>query len=240
MKKPLQKGNFISEWFGQRIFPEVRLDSNAVSGANWSTCPFLTSVKRENTKCIKSENAFGVCAINSLGNGVRKDWLVCPYRVIDSEIVRGACAAIFGALPSLPPIPISILRDEKGRSALNQGLSVDGRAFVFFQDKLGGEISINGTLASPEISFDITVVELSQPQKDALKINRYGFIEIQTMDFHGSYKSAVSNLRDALRLHKKKFPIELAKNQAWASQHVEGPNIANVFQAHLLPDPSQI
>ena len=128
------------------------------------------------------------------------------------------------------PIPISILNDEKGRKALSHGLSVDGRAFVFFQDKLGGEISINGTPSSPELSFDITVVELSQPQQDVIEIDRYGFIEIQTMDFHSSYKSAVSNLRDALRLHKTKFPTELAKNQVWASQQVEGPNIANVFK----------
>jgi hypothetical protein len=184
MKNPLQKGNYISEWFGQRIFPEVRLDSNAVSGANWSTCPFLSRVKRETTECIKVENALGVCTINSIGNSVRKDWLVCPYRVIDSEIVRGACAAIFGASPSLAPIPISIINDEKGRTALNQSLFADGRAFIFFQDKLGGEISINGTPSSPEISFDIPVVELSQPQQDSLKIDRYGFIEIQTMDFH--------------------------------------------------------
>ena len=34
------------------------------------------------------------------------------------------------------------------------------RVFVYFQDKLGGEISLSRTGASPELSFDITVVEL--------------------------------------------------------------------------------
>jgi hypothetical protein len=230
MKKPVQRGNFISEWFGQRIYPEVKLDSDAISGAKSGVCPFLTSVKRETTQCIKNENASGVCTINSVGNDIRKDWLVCPYRVIDSEIVTAACGAIFGVTPSTPPIPISILGDKKGIAALNESIAQDKRGFVFFQDKLGGEISINGTPSSPELSFDITVVELSQPHPGAIKIDRYGFIEIQTMDFHGSYAAAVSNLRDAFRLHKDKFPGELAKNQAWASQKVEGPNIANVFK----------
>jgi hypothetical protein len=50
------------------------------------------------------------------------------------------------------------------------------------------------------------------------------------MDFHGSYRAAVTNLRDAHRLHGRKFPKELAQNQGWASEDVEGPNIANVFK----------
>ncbi len=197
---------------------------------NWSVCPFLTSIKREKTPCIKNENAFGVCTINSLGGGVRKDWLVCPYRVIDSEIVRSGCAAIFGTLPLSRPIPISILNDKKGLAILDQTLDENQKAFVFFQDKLGGEISINGTPASPEIAFDITVVEITRSKSRSLKVDRYGFIEIQTMDFHGSYKAAVANLRDAHRLHGKNFSIALSQNQNWASKDIEGPNIANVFK----------
>ncbi len=50
------------------------------------------------------------------------------------------------------------------------------------------------------------------------------------MDFHGSYKKAVTNLRDALRLHKKGFADALRKDQAWAAEDIEGPNIANVFK----------
>ena len=231
MKKPQPpKGNFISEWFGQRIYPEVKLDSKAISGANWGACPFLTSIKREKTQCIKGENAFGVCTINSLGVEGRKDWLVCPYRVIDSEIVQSGCATIFGIAPLSPPIPISILNDEKGIAILENTLDADKTAFIFFQDKLGGEISISGTPASPEIAFDIAVVEISRPEGAALKVGRYGFIEIQTMDFHGSYKAAVTNLRDAHRLHGKDFPKALSENQSWASKNIEGPNIANVFK----------
>jgi hypothetical protein len=230
MKKSQAKGNFISEWFGQRIYPEVKLDSKAISGANWGNCPFLSSVKREKTGCIKNENAFGVCTINSVAPVGRLDWLVCPYRVIDSEIVREGCSTIFAAPISTRPIPISILGDQKGLAILDQTLESDSRAFVFFQDKLGGEISINGTTSSPEMAFDVTVVELTRDKGTGLKIGRYGFIEIQTMDFHGSYRVAVSNLRDANRLHKGKFPKELSRNQAWAAEDIEGPNIANVFK----------
>lgn len=229
MNRSPPKGNFISEWFGQRIFPEVRLDDNAISGTNWGICPFLSGIKRVRTKCIKNENAFGVCTINSVGIDARRDWLVCPYRVIDSELVKNGCETIFGSSRSISPIPVSILNEKNGLALLEESLEKNRRAFVFFQDKLGGEISISATPASPEIAFDVTVVEITRAQ-GVLKVGRFGFIEIQTMDFHGSYKYAVSNLRDAHRLHKKGFPKALAQNTTWMSQGVEGPNIANVFK----------
>lgn len=229
MKKPQAKGNFISEWFGQRIYPEVRLRDRAISGSNWGVCPFLSEVKRQSTQCIKGENAFGVCTINSVGVDSRRDWLVCPYRVIASDIVKAGCERIFQVTDSVIPIPVSILGDRKGLSALEDALKQSQRAFVFFQDKLGGEISISSTPSSPEIAFDVTVVEIIRT-KGILKVGRYGFIEIQTMDFHGSYKHAVSNLRDAHRLHRAGFSAALAQNPSWMSEGMEGPNIANVFK----------
>jgi Restriction endonuclease NotI len=229
MNKSQPKGNFISEWFGQRIFPEVRLNDSAISGSNWGVCPFLSGIKRERTQCIKSENAFGVCTINSVAGPTRRDWIVCPYRVIDSEIVKNGCEAIFKSAASIAPIPVSILNDKKGLALLEESLDQNQRAFVFFQDKLGGEISISGTPASPEIAFDVTAVEITRNKGDLI-VGQYGFIEIQTMDFHGSYKHAVSNLRDAHRLHKKRFSKALKENSSWMSQGVEGPNIANVFK----------
>lgn len=193
-------------------------------------CLFLSSVKRERTKRIKNDNAFGVCTVNSVGSGTRKDWLVCPYRVIDSEIVNRSCVTIFGFEPIVPPIPISILSQGRGIADFEKSLERHGVAFVFFQDKLGGEISISGTPSSPEIAFDVSIVEISRIKGGVGKLTRFGFIEIQTMDFHGSYKAAVKNLSDAHRLHKKEFPAALGKNQTWASERVEGPNIANVFK----------
>jgi hypothetical protein len=51
------------------------------------------------------------------------------------------------------------------------------------------------------------------------------------MDYHGSYKSAVNNLRDGLRLHGKAFPAALETNLSrWAGEGIEGPNVANVFK----------
>src|SRR6266699_1345248 len=131
IKQP--RGNYISEWFGQRIYPEVRLDDSAISGQNWGICPFLSGIKRERTKCIKGENAFGVCTINSVGIDARRDWLVCPYRVIDSEIVKSGCETIFKNTASIAPIPISILNGKKGLALLEQSLDDNQRAFVFFQ-----------------------------------------------------------------------------------------------------------
>jgi hypothetical protein len=229
MTKPQLRGNYISEWFGQRIYPEVRLSDKAISGSNWGVCPFLSQVKRQRTQCIKNENAFGVCTINSVGVDARRDWLVCPYRVIDSDIVKAGCETIFQSPDSVTPVPVSILGDKKGLAALEEALKRDRKAFVFFQDKLGGEISVSSTPSSPEIAFDVTVVEITRA-KGVLKVGRYGFIEIQTMDFHGTYRHAVSNLRDAHRLHKAGFSKSLSQNPAWMSESIEGPNIANVFK----------
>jgi hypothetical protein len=50
------------------------------------------------------------------------------------------------------------------------------------------------------------------------------------MDFHGSYQAAVRNLRNALHLHRADFARALGDNPHWASEGVEGPNIANAFK----------
>jgi hypothetical protein len=55
-------------------------------------------------------------------------------------------------------------------------------------------------------------------------------MEVQTMDFHGSYRGAVSALTNALDLHEEGFPPMLQRNLDWAGRGVEGPNIANVFK----------
>jgi len=100
---------------------------------------------------------------------------------------------------------------------------------IFFQDKLGGEISVIGTAQSPEMSFDVTLAELVV-QNGEFRVARYGALELQTMDFHGSYAHTVKNLRDALRLHRDGFPEALSQNLQWAGEKIEGPNIANVFK----------
>lgn len=226
---PAQKGNYISEWLGQRIYPVVRLDVGKFPKTDYDTCPFLSTVLRSPTKCVKNENSLGVCTINSASNGPRQDWLACPYRVIDSGIVTDACEKIFSSKPSARPTPASLLSDITAKQAFQKTVRASGRGYLFFQDKLGGEISILGSDRSPEMAFDITIVEVLHTAGH-YSLGRYGILEVQTMDFHGSYRKAVTNLRDALRLHKKKFADALRKDQAWAAEDIEGPNIANVFK----------
>jgi hypothetical protein len=135
--------------------------------------------------------------------------------------------------------PVVALAEEAGRAEVLEAVRGDGRAFVYFQDKLGGEISLSKTAASPELSFDITVVELLPADSARLwadvtdfpvAIGKYGVIELQTTDTHGTYSHAVSALTSALDLHKEKFSEQLAENSEWAGRRVEGPNISNVFK----------
>lgn len=223
------KGNFVSEWFGQRIYPGIRMDIAAMTGKKAGKCPFLTSILKKDADCVKNENSLGVCSISSSSNGPRQDWLVCPYRVIDSEIVKRGCKLIFGLQEEVKPLPVSILRQGDELEKFKMEVKNTGKGYLFFQDKLGGEISMIATDRSPEIAFDVTLVEVSS-LGSAFDITRYGILEIQTMDFHGSYKHAVTNLRDALRLHEKDFPEALRNKPEWAGKKVEGPNIANVFK----------
>ena len=63
-----------------------------------------------------------------------------------------------------------------------------------------------------------------------VRVGRFGVLGLQTMDFHGSYRRAVQNLKDALRLHGQDFAGVLQNNQRWLAERIEGPNIANVFK----------
>ena len=73
-----------------------------------------------------------------------------------------------------------------------------------------GEISLSRTQRSPELSFDVTMVELTlvndQPAVDA-----FGILEPQTMDFHGSYGAVVKN---ALCLDTTGFLKALQQNSS--------------------------
>lgn len=224
-------GNYISEWLGHRIFPQVRLDTELFSSAQFGRCPFLTQALRQPQQCIKNENSFGVCTVNSASNGSRQDWLVCPYRIISSDLVREAARYIFQVADAraMQPVPVTLLESDAELAKFKGQVAENGSGYCFFQDKLGGEISVVATQRSPEMSFDVTLVEVVSHEK-GFRISRYGVLEIQTMDFHGSYKKAVANLRDALRLHRNDFSTTLAANLEWASDRVEGPNIANVFK----------
>ena len=204
-------------------------------------CPFLTQTLKHSTECVKAANSRGVCTISATSNGPRQDWLVCPYRALDDGLLSDIVCRLY-AIPPLDPVmirPVVALGDDRGRSELLTAVRSGGRAFVYFQDKLGGEISLARTQASPELSFDITVVEIlpvpstgSGPGHSETKVTagKYGVIELQTTDTHGSYAQAVSALTSALDLHKDRFSLQLSENPEWAGRKVEGPNISNVFK----------
>lgn len=224
-------GNFVSEWFGQRIYPTVHLDAAKVTGDNAGRCPFLSDVLHKSTNCVKNANSSGVCTVSSISNGPRQDWLVCPYRVISSDIVSRGCQMIFGLDHEVTPIPVIILQQADELQNFTDAVNKNGAGYLFFQDKLGGEISVIGTPKSPELSFDVTLVEIKPDGQGSFMVSRYGILELQTMDYHGTYKHAVSNLRDGLRLHPTTFPAALQTNLLhWSGEGVEGPNIANVFK----------
>src|SRR5579859_2230524 len=225
-----ESGNHISEWLGHRIYPTVKLDVSTFTASDFGSCPFLTEALGQKTNCVKSENSFGVCSVSSVSNGLIQDWLVCPYRVVSSDIVRRACQLIFGQTAAeKQPKPVTLLKAETELSKFRQQVMEQGTGYVFFQDKLGGEISVIATPRSPEMSFDITFAEIV-PSAAGFTVARYGILEVQTMDFHGPYKRAVQNLKDALRLHGESFAEYLHKNMQWSAEKVEGPNIANVFK----------
>ena len=224
-------GNFVSEWFGHRIHPTVVSNAQAVADQKSERCPFLSSATGEVRACIKNPQSKGVCSVSCVSNGPRQDWLVCPYRALSPEIVAGAVRRLFGLPAESTPFVtpgVSLVKADV-RDDILVRLQAGQPVFTYFDEKTGGELSIPATSRSPEFAFDVTIIEMTL-QNDAPHISRFGILEIQTTDFHGSYKHAVRNLKDGLRLHPDDFAATLQKNQHWLSEGVEGPNIANVFK----------
>lgn len=232
-RPPRAPSNHVSEWFGHRIYPQVVSSTDALADQQEQRCPFLSLAKATSTACIKSENAKGVCAISTKPgpHSVRQDWLVCPYRALDPVMLKAFVSRLFALSEAAPTfiVPGIRLATQSARDEVIQRLHNGERLFIYFDEKLGGELSIPGTDSSPEFSFDVTVFELIL-DGGVPHVGRFGVIEIQTMDFHGSYKHAVKNLVDGLRLFPNHFPEQLQANQNWMSEKVEGPNIANVFK----------
>jgi hypothetical protein len=225
------QGNFVSEWFGHRIYPKVISSPSSIIDQQNERCPFLTQATGELRKCIKSEAAKGVCTISSLSNGLRQDWLVCPYRALNDDLVSNSIRQLFALPVGVHPYvtPAITLKRNEIRDEITSRLSAGQPVFIYFDKKTSGELSIPSTEHSPEFSFDVTVIEVAS-QNGVPHIGRFGILEIQTMDFHGSYRDAVRNLREGLRMHPTRFGPTIQDNQWWLSEGVEGPNIANVFK----------
>jgi hypothetical protein len=227
-----QQGNFVSEWFGYRTYPTVAQDQKGNDIQQDRICPFLSRATGETRKCIKSEASLGICSISSSSNGSRQDWLVCPYRALDDSLFEDVAHRLFrpeqGQKIVLFPAP-SLAKPEV-QQRISEAVRSGSVVIAYFQGKLGGEISLSATDRSPELSFDTTMVELLCGTDESWIVGRYGILEAQTMDFHGSYRAVAGNLKGALHLHKDQFAKVLQQNLSWLSEKIEGPNIANVFK----------
>lgn len=229
--------HYVGEWFGQRIFPVVQFGTGSIPTLRKDTCPFLTAAKGETTKCIKATPSLGVCTITSkegklYGRQGPIDWLVCPYRTLDHGLLEEVARRLFEIEPGSPVriLAAVALGDDAVRNAVRQALAEGQRIFVYFRAQLGGEISLSPTERSPEFAFDITLVELQADDADEPVIGRYAIVEVQTMEFHGSYGQATTALRNALDLHGKDFGTQLQANYEWAGRAIQGPSIADTFK----------
>jgi hypothetical protein len=231
-KQKPPSGNYVSEWFGHRVYPQVVSAPEAVADQRNERCPFLSHATGETRRCIKSEASKGICTINSASNLVRQDWLVCPYRGLDPQLIGTAVKRLFALPASSAPrmLPAANLAKPGERDDVVRRLGAGELIFIYFDARLGGELSIPPTARSPEFSFDMTMVELVV-KEELPHVGRFGILEIQTMDFHGSYRTAVRNLREGLRMHADdEFGSALQDHPHWLAEGVEGPNIANVFK----------
>jgi hypothetical protein len=225
--------NHIAEWYGHRVYPVVAKTPLALADQTSRRCPFLTDATGEDRQCTKAENSQGVCTVSSISREYgRQDWLVCPIRSLDTPLIEDVTRRLFGIDPEerVQVLPSPVLVEPERRRELMDRFSAGWRTVVYFQTKLGGEITLSKTARSPEFSFDTTMVEIIAGPDGRPTLGRYGIFEIQTMDYHGTYQHAVRNLRDGLRLHQTDFHETLAHRPDWLSERMEGPNIANVFK----------
>jgi hypothetical protein len=105
-------------------------------------CPFLTETLTKFTPCVKAENSRGVCTISAASNGVRQDWLVCPYRALDDDLLAGMVRRLYGVPDQISLLihPAKALEspDIREETLLAVRSGNTQRVFLYFQDKLGG------------------------------------------------------------------------------------------------------
>ncbi len=220
--------NLVSEWYGVRLYPSAADALQAMDRLRSKQCPYLSDALEEAVGCIKRANSSGVCTVTTTKMGT-KDWVVCPYRVLEREIISEVTRVIFSdRRQDIAVYPVVHLGDE-ARCARILDRARHGTVYLFYQDKLGGEINISGSAETPELSFDITIVECGFDD-GWLLLKRYGIFEVQTMDFHGSYRHAVRALEQAVDLHGDAFAQQVDENQSWLGRNIEGLNLANVFK----------
>jgi hypothetical protein len=131
-------------------------------------------------------------------------------------------------------LPLTVLHHPKQRQKIRRAFRTGTRVFLFASQKLGGEIDLPETDASPGAAVDMSVIEVTAADPDG-KPSQFGdhlFYEIQTSDFHGSPLHAAALLRDLCpRGSAHKGDHDRLKEQVEVcGTGVEGPNKANIFK----------
>ena len=224
-------GNFVSEWFGHRIHPNVVSNAQAVADQTNERCPFLSAATGENRACIKNPQSKGVCSVSCVSNGPRQDWLVCPYRALSPEIVAGAVRRLFGLETGSNPFvtpAVNLVKSEVRDDILSR-LQAGQPVFTYFDEKMGGELSIpaDRSVARVRLRRDDRRNDVGQRARAYQPI---WHSRNSNHRFSWFLPTRVRNLKDGLRLHPAASLSTLQDNQHWLSEGVEGPNIANVFK----------
>lgn len=225
------RGNFISEWFGHRTYPIATRAEQAYRDQVAERCPFLSEVTGEMTECVKGPNNKGTCTINGRSNGPRQEWLACPNRALDPRMISKAAHRLFDVADesTIMLVGATALEKPEIRSKFANWVRDGNFGVIYLANPVGGEIKLPATPLSPSFLFDSTLVEITYDEGH-FYLGRYAIFELQTMDPHGSYKHALTNLKRAIRLHEREFPEEVDRHHEWLSEKVEGPNLSNVFK----------
>lgn len=235
-----ESGNFIAEWFGRRVWNSVDRKLSSSNGHQSKECPFLTAAKGTQQICIKTAgraNPTGVCTISSDANGSRQDWLACPYRTLDQHFTLiGEAIRLLYSIPQTDDILVlsgEQIRTPSGQQQLRECRG-QLRTFIFLADKLGGEVDLPETDASPGSKVDVSIIEVidSDPEGKPASFGRHLYFEIQTADFHGSPLHAVGALEALSDQHVQSadFYNALEADIETCGIGVEGPNKSNVFK----------
>ena len=240
-EKGCTTGNFISEWFGYRVWNSVDDTEKALHDQSGRICPFLTAAIGDTTSCVKVSNKdkTGVCTISSDANGTREDWLACPYRTLDEEfrLLTEAVRVLF-KIPEDTAIKLysgeKLKRPEYRVELANDVENPHVMTFVFLAQKLGGEVDLPETPGSPGAKVDVSVIHILACDETGtpVKFGRHFFYEIQTSDFHGSPLHAFGALADLCPVGSgcADFHERLRNDIEICGTGVEGPNKANVFK----------
>lgn len=131
------RGNFLAEWYGFRVWPDVDDSDVAQRYQMGENCPFITAATGREMPCAK-QGRTGICTISSPSNGVRQDWLACPFRVLDTHftILDAAVRRLFRVAPPDRILlrPVTALEDDAIHLEVSRVLKEEGtRVFIFSQ-----------------------------------------------------------------------------------------------------------